>query len=318
MVIADGAHAEGGREVAEPAAKRTARTEVDKVVAGAELLDHAAPQRCAAVRGAAQPMALARLIGELMEKRVGREFAVEDDERCVGELGPQRLGAREFAVAEGADREAGEEMAAQDHQRHDAHHGIAPGALPARADAAEGGLVLRRVRHAQGAAIEAEDSQPAPAFGVGGSRSPHGGTLSEERGERRGPEAFARLSDGTAAHGLAAPADGQHQVEMPHDLPDRAIAQQRHADHEPDDVLGGQLASADRRGSRRRQRLRNPFRIERFAEELEARRAVVRPDGEQCLPHPHRPTSVGETNYTLWMRRSRIRALTALSDRHCR
>src|SRR5262249_23914876 len=103
---------------------------------------------------------------------------------------------------------------------------------------------------------------------------------------------------------------GQDRVEMAHHFADRAVAQQRHPDDEPHDVLRGQLASADRRGARCLQRLRDPRRVQRLAEELKAWRAVARAHRQDGLPQLHHPTSVGETNYTLWMKGSRIRSLT--------
>src|SRR5262249_56411872 len=116
--------------------------------------------------------------------------------------------------------------------------------------------------------------------------------------------------DGGRADGAASRAGRQDEVEMAHDFADRAVAQQRHPDDEPHDVLRGQLASADRRGARRLQRLRDPRRVQRLAEEFEAWRAVARAHRQDGLPQLHHPTSVGETNYTLWMKGSRIRSLT--------
>src|SRR5262245_53922855 len=46
------------------------------------------------------------------------------------------------------------------------------------------------------------------------------------------------------------------------------------------------------------------------AEELDAWGAVARADCQDGLPQLHHPTSVGETNDTLWINGSRIRSLT--------
>ena len=78
---------------------------------------------------------------------------------------------------------------------------------------------------------------------------------------------------------------------MVHDLRDAAIAEQAHADDEPHDVLRGQLAAADRRGARRRQRVGDPRGIDRRAEVFETRRALARAQREwpppTPSPHPH-------------------------------
>jgi hypothetical protein len=105
--------------------------------------------------------------------------------------------------------------------------------------------------------------------------------LGEERRERLRAEALARLDDRTAGHRLATRARRQHQVEMAHDFPNRAIAQQAHTDHEPHHVLGRQLPPSNARRARCSQRLRDPRRLQRLAEQLETRRALARADGEQ-------------------------------------
>src|SRR5262249_15953033 len=95
------------------------------------------------------------------------------------------------------------------------------------------------------------------------------------------------------------------------DFADRAVAQQRHPDDEPHDVLRGQLALAERRGARRLQRLRDPLRIQRLAEELEAWRAVARAHRQDGLPQLHHPTSVGKANHTVWIKGSTMPLSTA-------
>src|SRR5262249_58461763 len=140
--------------------------------------------------------------------------------------------------------------------------------------------------------------------GRGGPRD--GRRLREESREWLGAEAVPGLRDGGPAHRAASRAGRQDEVEMAHDFADRAVAQQRHPDDEPHDVLRGQLAPADRRGARRLQSLRDPRRIQRLAEELEAWGAVARAHRQDGLPQLHHPASVGETNYTLWIKGSRI------------
>ena len=105
-LVADGADAEGRRQIAVDEAGLVAGTEVDEVIAGAEPLDDAAAERGRAGLGAGQPVALAGGIAELVKELVGRKLAVDDDERGIGELRPERGGQGEFAVVEGAERRA--------------------------------------------------------------------------------------------------------------------------------------------------------------------------------------------------------------------
>src|SRR5207249_55039 len=72
---------------------------------------------------------------------------------------------------------------------------------------------------------------------------------------------------------------------------------------EPHHVLGGQLAPPHRRRAGRGQRVRNPRRIDRRAELLEACRTLTGPHGKNGLPTPIAPPPVGETNCTLWTKR---------------
>jgi hypothetical protein len=56
-----------------------------------------------------------------------------------------------------------------------------------------------------------------------------------------------------------------------------------------------QLAPADRRGARRLQRLRDPFRVQRFAEEREAWRAVPRATARIASPNSIAPPPWGRS-----------------------
>ena len=90
-----------------------------------------------------------------------------------------------------------------------------------------------------------------------------------------------------------------------------------HADHEPHHVLGRQLGTAHRRGVGRGQRVGDPLRVDRRAELVETRRRSPAASDTMASPTPIVATSVGETNYYLWIKRSRTRSL-ARNDRHCR
>ena len=103
---------------------------------------------------------------------------------------------------------------------------------------------------------------------------------------------------------------------MPHDLRDRAIAEQAHPDHEPDDERGRKFPPPQRRLAGRRQCLVDPFRINRFAKLLEARRTRTGADGENGLPHLHRPTSRGGDQLQPVDKKIQIPDTYALSDRH--
>jgi hypothetical protein len=74
-----------------------------------------------------------------------------------------------------------------------------------------------------------------------------------------------------------------------HHLLDRAVAQERHPDHDPDHLVGGQLAAPHRRRAGRRQSRLDPLRIERVGEDLEAGRAFARPHRFQSATEIHGP-----------------------------
>jgi len=171
--------------------------------------------------------------------------------------------------------------------------------------------ILERVGDPQRGAVEAVDGQAAPAVRGGRGGRPRLRRLREQGGERGGAQLIARLDNGGVGDAPAGAGRGGHdQVEMVHDLRDAAVAEQAHADDEPHHVLGGQLAAAHRCGVGRRQRVGDPLRVDRRAELVETRRALARAQRQNGLPHLHRPTSVGETNYYLWIKRSRTRSLT--------
>jgi hypothetical protein len=74
---------------------------------------------------------------------------------------------------------------------------------------------------------------------------------------------------------------------MAHDFADRAVAQQRNTDDEPQDVVCAPLAAWIVAGARRLQCMRNPLRIMRFDEECDAWPAVFAPLVylfPRCLP----------------------------------
>src|SRR5439155_2269530 len=73
--------------IADQASGLAAGGEIDELVARPEALDDAAAQRHGAGAGAAEPMALAGGIAQLMEQSVGGEFAIEDHQRGIGGWG---------------------------------------------------------------------------------------------------------------------------------------------------------------------------------------------------------------------------------------
>lgn len=77
---------------------------------------------------------------------------------------------------------------------------------------------------------------------------------------------------------------GRNEVEVLNDVDDGAIAEQRHADDEPHDLVGRQLPPPNRRLARERQGLLDPLRVERRLEAREAawphRRKIIQDFGE--------------------------------------
>ncbi len=163
-----------------------------------------------------------------------------DNQRTSGQLRPEWLGQAELPVSVRPARQTGEQPAAQHHKRDQAQLGIAGAASAAGARPPEMEVVLRRVGNAQRRAVHTEHGQFAPPMLLGRRRGPHvGGVLKEPREQLRS-EALPRLDDGAPAHGLAGAAGRrQHEVEMPDDLLNRTIAQQSHADDDPDHVVPG-------------------------------------------------------------------------------
>src|SRR5262249_23218887 len=98
--------------------------------------------------------------------------------------------------------------------------------------------------------------------------------------------------------------------EMTHDFADRAVAQQRHPDDEPHDVLRGQLASAIVAVpvASNACAIHAASSVPLKSSKLGARSPA--PTARMASPNSIAPTSVGETNYTLWINGSRIRSLT--------
>src|SRR5207244_13554077 len=125
---------------------------------------------------------------------------------------------------------------------------------------------------------------------VGSRRRPGGRGLREQCRERRGAKLIARLDDRGVADATSPPTGRrQDEVEMMHDLGDAPILEKRHAEDEPPDPLGGQLAAAHRCRTGRRQGIVDPLRLDRRCELLETRRSRARADRENGLPQPHRP-----------------------------
>jgi hypothetical protein len=162
-----------------------------------------------------------------MEELVDRKLAIQDSERAIGQLGPQILGQGDLAVAIGTEGHAGEQVAAQHHEGDQAQLRIAGGGLAAaRAGATKFRVVLGAIRQAQRRAVDAQHRQGAPAVLGGRGRGPCVGAMLKEPGERLGPDAVARLHDRATADGLTLTiTQGQHEVEVAHDLLDRAVAQ---------------------------------------------------------------------------------------------
>jgi hypothetical protein len=107
---------------------------------------------------------------------------------------------------------------------------------------------------------------------LGGGGGPDLGRLLEEPGERLGSEAVTGLHDGAAADLPAVTVSArEYEIEMAHDLLDRAVAEQAHADHEPHDVVGGKLAPPHAGLVRGPQRSFDPVGIQGFRKQRKAR-----------------------------------------------
>ncbi len=235
----------------------------------------------------------------------------------LGQRRPHLGCQREFTGAVGPEGRGSEQVGAHGEERHEAQLRVAGAlAVPTRR-APEVRDILGRVGNAQGGAVEAVDGQAAPAVRGGRGGRPCLRRLREQRGERGGAELIPRLDNGGVGDAPAGAGRGRHdQVEMMHDLRDAAIAEQAHADHEPHHVLSGQLAAAHRGGVGRGQRVGDPLRVDRRAELVETRRALVRAQRQNGLPHPHRPHLRGGDQVLPVDQKIQNPVTYALSDRH--
>jgi len=171
-----------------------------------------------------------------------------------------------LADAIGAEARRQQQVAAEHHERHDADHRIATdGATVAGAELR---AVLRRVRHAHRRAVHAEDGEPAPAMPVCARLGPHLRALLEEPAQRRcsQPRPCLHHRAGGDAPGART---GENQRQLPHDLHDRQVPEERHPEHEPDDLLGRKAPAPQRRRPRGGERLQHPTRIDRGLESSE-------------------------------------------------
>jgi hypothetical protein len=95
--------------------------------------------------------------------------------------------------------------------------------------------------------------------------------LSEEHSQRLISQTIPGLDHGPS--GDDSPPRGQvgirqDEIQMSHDLLDRSVAKQSHADDDPDDVLRRELSSTGRRGSGRLQGCFHPRRLDVAGEQL--------------------------------------------------
>jgi hypothetical protein len=176
--------------------------------------------------GAGEPMAIRPRGLELVQEEIGQKAAIDDCQRIVGEGGPQGRGQRHFPVGTSPDRQAREQVAAEDHQGDHAHLRVA-GAAPAALRAAKGLVVLGAVRDAELRAIDAVDGEPAPAVLISGGGGPLDGRGGEQGGQGLVAEAVPGLDNGATGDVLPGRRRdaGQDQMEVAHHLRDRAIPQ---------------------------------------------------------------------------------------------
>ena len=216
-------------------------------------------------------MALHALVLEGPE-HVGLEVqAVEEDEGVVGDLVPHRLRVAAFVGGIRAEVGGEQKMRAQCDDGHQSQRRIAARSPAAGALAGEVLAIVGTVGDAQGGAVDAPQGQPAPAISAGGGARPSGGTAAKQPLERCGAEARAGLRHRARSDAAGTTGHWQRQIEVTHDLDNRAVADQRHAEDEPDHLFCGKPAAAQGGCAGGEQGLLDPVRIEVVSEGRKAR-----------------------------------------------
>jgi hypothetical protein len=215
-----------------------------------------------------QPLAVLPTGLDAEEHRRRKEAAIEDGQRVIRDRGSQLLRMLQLVgAAIRPEPDAREQVRAQDHERDNARHRVAALRSLAARLTAEVLTILRRIRHTHAAAVHAVEAQAAPAMGSGAGLRPRRRAPLEQPLHRLTAEPSARLRYGAARD--CAAAARQSEIQLAHDVLDRSIAKQRHAEHDPHDLFDWETPSTHCRGARCRQCLLDPRRVDVPAERLE-------------------------------------------------
>lgn len=177
------------------------------------------------------------------KKDRGREeSAVQNHQRLVRNLGKELLGIDKLVGVVGPKSSRRQKVRAQRHQRHHAHKRIAAGtAVGVRA--AEVVAVVLTVGHAQRGAVDAIDTKAQKAVRLGALMSPASSGRLEEPQQRQNAQPLPGLVNGAGSNGRPL---WKREAELVDDLNDGQMPEKRHADNEPNDLLGRELSPADR------------------------------------------------------------------------
>ena len=159
------------------------------------------------------------------------------------------------------DGETGARVGAQGHEGNQSDERIC--ALPSWTGTGEAKVlpVVVRVRREERRPVHCVQRQPAPSMSSGAGVRPGFGRAPEQPRHRLFAQPPTGLRNGARGGGRPA-LRWQRDVERIGDFADRATAEQRHADHEPDDLLRGKPTAAKRRGSGGSERLFDPGGID--------------------------------------------------------
>jgi hypothetical protein len=184
------------------------------------------------------------------------EVAVEEREGVVRNIRPhfcshQLLGSPVRPEARGSDQ-----VRAHGHETDDARERIGARATTVRMP--EVLAVLRSVRHTQERAVDCVDSEAAPREPAGALVRPLSTGVRKEPSHRFVTEPRSCLRYRTPRDEAVAHVR-ESKIEFVDDLDDRSVSEKRHPEHEPDHLLGGKPATAQRRRPGRRKRLVDPL-----------------------------------------------------------
>jgi len=113
------------------------------------------------------------------------------------------------------------------------------------------------------------ERKTAPSVPSGAGVPPTIGTPQKHPLERILSHSRARLGHGARGHRSRRALPRASKLKMSDDLHDRSVAHERHADHQPDDLLCGEPSSPQGREARRFERLLDPVGIEMLGEDVE-------------------------------------------------